>query len=418
MNPAYDVVILGLSVTSSWGNGHATTYRSLIRGLAQRGHRVLFLERNTEWYAGNRDEPHPAGACTQLYESFEELVTRFEQAVSGADLVIVGSFVPEGARVGEWVTSVARGVCAFYDIDTPVTLAKLAEGGADYLTPELVPRYHLYLSFTGGPVLRRIESRYGAPIARALYCSVDPRQYRPEACALRWDLGYLGTYSADRQPALDRLLLEPARQWSTGRFAVMGPMYPKQIEWPANVDRDIHLSPREHPRFYGAQRFTLNITREAMKQAGYSPSVRLFEAGACGVPIISDWWEGLDSLFAIGKEVLLASHCTDTLRILRDWSEPQRLALGAAARERILAEHTPERRAGQLEAYWKEVYDNFSSHPARRNRRGRQVDHGLDGGLAPERQRETAGRPASGETGAIPDPRGLHQSAGTLRRDG
>jgi spore maturation protein CgeB len=358
MNQPLDVVILGLSVTSSWGNGHATTYRSLIRGLAARGHRVLFLERDAPWYAGNRDEPHPAGARTEIYSSFEELTSRFEREVSSAGLVIVGSYVPDGVRVGEWATSIAQAPCAFYDIDTPVTMARLAEGCHDYISPDLIPRYSLYLSFTGGPVLRMIESRYGSPMARELYCSVDPEQYRPDRQPVRWDLGYLGTYSDDRQPALDRLLLEPARQWPQGFFNVTGPMYPAEIEWPANVDREIHLSPRLHPPFYGSQRFTLNITREAMKRAGYSPSVRLFEAGACGVPIISDWWEGLDSLFAEGREVLISRGTDDTLRILRDYPEEKRLAVGEAARRRILAEHTPERRAIQLEGYLKEVHDN------------------------------------------------------------
>ena len=357
-NQPLDVVILGLSVTSSWGNGHATTYRSLIRGLAARGHRVLFLERDAPWYAGNRDEPHPAGARTEIYNSYEELTARFEREVASAGLVIVGSYVPDGIRVGEWVTSIAKGLCAFYDIDTPVTMARLAEGCYDYISPGLIPRYSLYLSFTGGPVLRMIESRYGSPMARELFCSVDPDQYRPDPQPVRWDLGYLGTYSDDRQPALDLLLLEPARQWPQGFFTVVGPMYPAGIEWPVNVDREIHLSPRLHPPFYGAQRFTLNITREAMKRAGYSPSVRLFEAGACAVPIISDWWEGLDSLFAEGREVLISRGTDDTLRILRDYPEHKRLAVGEAGRRRIVSEHTPERRVIQLEAYLKEVHDN------------------------------------------------------------
>src|SRR4051812_35521314 len=218
MKEPFDIVILGLTVTSSWGNGHATTYRSLIRGLAARGHRVLFLERDMDWYAGNRDEPQPRGARTELYESFEELTARFEREITEAALVIVGSFVPEGRRVGEWVTSIARGIPAFYDIDTPITLSKLADRSADYITPELVPCYKLYLSFTGGRALRLIESHYRSPMARPLYCSVDTEQYRPEVCPQRWDMGYLGTYSADRQPALEGLMLEPARRWMDGRF--------------------------------------------------------------------------------------------------------------------------------------------------------------------------------------------------------
>lgn len=415
MTASYDIVILGLSVTSSWGNGHATTYRSLIRGLAARGHRILFLERDREWYAGNRDEPNPAGATTILYDSVDELIAKYEQAVRDAGLVIVGSFVPDGVRVGEWATSVARGCTAFYDIDTPVTLAKLATGESEYLTPDLIPQFDLYLSFTGGPTLRLIESRYGSPRARALYCSVDTDLYRPLARHCRWDLGYLGTYSDDRQPVLDTLMLEPARRWPEGRFAVVGPMYPESIEWPKNVLREVHLSPREHPSFYAEQRFTLNITRAAMKQAGYSPSVRLFEAGACAAPVISDWWEGLDSIFEIGREVLVSDGPEQTLRYLRNVSDEQRLSLGQAARARVLAEHTPEQRALQLERYWKEVDDNVSADPPRGDRRRRTLDHGLDAGVASQRERPPAGGTPVRETGRAADPGDLHQPAGAGR---
>jgi spore maturation protein CgeB len=418
MTAEFDIVILGLSVTSSWGNGHATTYRSLIRGLAGRGHRVLFLERDQPWYAGNRDEPNPAGATTVVYDSVDELIAKHEAAVRDAALVIVGSFVPDGVRVAKWATAVARGRTAFYDIDTPVTLAKLAAGEHEYITPDLIPKFDLYLSFTGGPTLRFIESRYGSPAARALYCSVDTELYAPVKRAAQWDLGYLGTYSVDRQPVLESLMLEPARRWSDGRFAVVGPMYPDDIRWPENVFREIHLSPREHPAFYAAQRFTLNVTRAAMKQAGYSPSVRLFEAGACGAPVISDWWQGLDSIFAIGREVLVSNDPEQTLRYLRDVRDVERLAIGEAARARVLREHTPERRAIQLEGYWKEANDNVSAHTTRRNGRGRQVDHGLGAGLASERQRAEAGGGAGGASGAGADPRDLQQSAGTGGGDG
>ncbi|HLK66759.1 MAG TPA: glycosyltransferase [Bryobacteraceae bacterium] len=411
MNQPSDIVILGLSITSSWGNGHATTYRSLVRGLAGRGHRILFLERDAPWYAGNRDTPHPEGARTELYHSVEELIDRFEGEISTAELVILGSFVPDGVQVGEWITSVARGTTAFYDIDTPVTMGRLAAGCYDYISPDLIARFHLYLSFTGGPLLRQIESRYRASLARALYCSVDPEQYQPSPHRECWDLGYLGTYSDDRQPALEALMLEPARQWPQGRFTVVGPMYPERIQWPYNVNREIHLSPREHPGFYGAQRFTLNVTREAMKRAGYSPSVRLFEAGACGVPIISDWWEGLDSLFEVGHEVLISTCADDTLRLLREFPDAQRLALGDRARRRILAEHTPRHRAIQLESYWREAHDNVATHPARRHRRWRSAG-GLDAGVAPQPARQAASGEARGEPGQSPGGGHLHQPAG------
>jgi spore maturation protein CgeB len=252
-------------------------------------------------------------------------------------------------------------------------------------------------------------------MARVLYCSVDTELYRPAARPCRWDLGYLGTYSSDRQPVLERLLVEPARRWPAGRFAVVGPMYPKEIAWPENVEREIHLSPREHPAFYASQRFTLNVTRAAMRQAGYSPSVRLFEAGSCATPVISDWWEGLDSLFVPGREVLVASGPEETLRSLRDVGETDRLAIGAAARERVLREHTPEQRAIQLEGYWKEANDNVSAHTARGNRGRGKVDHGLAAGLASEREREASGGTARPSSGAAGDPGDLQQPAGAGR---
>lgn len=349
------IVMLGLSITSSWGNGHATTYRSLVRGLAMRGHDVLFLERDAHWYAGNRDDPQPAGAKTRIYNTLDELFEKYERAVRQADLVVVGSFVADGLKVAEWVLSLARGVTAFYDIDTPVTVERLSRGSCEYLNTGLIARFDLYLSFTAGPLMKSIELRFGSPMARPLYCSVDPEAYFPIRRPKRWDLGYLGTYSDDRQPGLEGLLMEPARRCPQKKFIVAGPLYPETIVWPGNVERTIHLSPRQHPEFYAAQRFTLNITREAMKRAGFSPSVRLFEAGACGIPVISDWWAGIETLFTPDREILISTGPDDTLRFLRDYTDCDRLAIGHAARRRILAEHTPEKRALQLESYVDEV---------------------------------------------------------------
>jgi len=346
-----DIVILGLSITSSWGNGHATTYRALVRGLTTRGHRVLFLERDVPWYAAARDLSRPHHGRTCLYKNLAELKKRFSGAVRDADLVIVGSYVPNGIAVGEWVLETARGVTAFYDIDTPVTLTMLDNGGAPYLSRELIPRYQLYLSFTGGPVLRFLERKYGSPAARPLYCSVDTDLYKPTEDERRWDLGYMGTYSADRQPVLERLLLEPARRCPQARMIVAGPKYPAKIEWPDNVDRIEHVPPKTHARFYNRQSFTLNVTRRSMVRAGYSPSVRLFEAAACGRPIISDRWDGIESFFRIGEEILIARAGEQVVEYLTGIRAAERAAIGRRARQRILAEHTAAHRALQLEAY-------------------------------------------------------------------
>ena len=345
------IVLLGLSVTSSWGNGHATNYRALIGALEHRGHDVLFLERDVPWYAAQRDLPEPPWGTTRLYGSLAQLRAEHASAVRDADLVMVGSYVPEGVAVGEWVIATARGVPAFYDIDTPVTLAKLARGDHEYLAPHLVPAYRLYLSFTGGPTLRRIEDELGSPCARAFHCLVDPAAYPVLEREPRWDLGYLGTYSDDRQPALERLLLGPARRDRTLRCVVAGPQYPDDIAWPANVQRIEHLPPADHPAFYAAQRFTVNVTCADMVAAGWSPSVRLFEAAACAVPVISDDWPGLAAFFAPEEEIVIAHDSADVLRTLARTDTDAGRAMGRRARARVLAAHTAEHRAIELEEH-------------------------------------------------------------------
>ena len=338
------VVILGLSVTSSWGNGHATNYRALLKALAAAGHDALFLERDVPWYAESRDLPRPPWGKTALYGSLEQLRDEHAEAVADADLVVVGSYVPEGVEAAEWALARAGGVTAFYDIDTPVTLAALERGECEYLVPELVPRFDLYLSFTGGPTLERLERDLGARRALAFHCFVDPDAYRPVEAELRWAAGYLGTYGADRQPALERLLLDPARARPDLRFAVAGPQYPDDLEWPPNVERIEHLAPPEHPPFYAAQALTVSVTRADMRRAGWSPSVRLFEAAACAVPVVTDAWPGIEDFFVPGLEILVEDAAA---ALALDPAELR--AIGERARRRVLAEHTAGHRVEALE---------------------------------------------------------------------
>ncbi len=357
------IAILGLSITSSWGNGHATTYRSLMRALSQRGHDVLFLERDTPWYRANRDAVDLPSGSVQLYHSIDELRGRWRSALAGADLVIIGSYVPEGIRVGALVQSIGSGIVAFYDIDTPVTLASLAKGDCVYINAELVAGFDLYLSFTGGRALQVLERRYGARAARVLYCSVDPDRHIPVPAEPVWSMGYLGTHSADRQPALEELMCGPARRCPKEIFAVAGPLYPAEISWPANVERIEHVDPHRHGWFYSRQRFTLNITRADMIRMGYSPSVRLFEAAACGVPIISDWWPGLETIFVPGKHILVARSSGDVLRYLHEMPDRERRQIALRAREHLLDRHTAAHRALALEGYVEELLGR--SEPSR-----------------------------------------------------
>ena len=344
------LVVLGLSLSSSWGNGHATTFRALLKAFAARGHDILFLERDVPWYRDHRDVTDPDYCRLEYYSDLADLA-RWKAEIAHANAVIVGSYVPEGVAAGRFVQEHAQGIAAFYDIDTPVTLAKLERGDFEYLSPEIVPGYDLYLSFSGGPTLRHIEALYHSPAARALYCSVDPEAYPPLDVPKKWDLSYLGTYSPDRQPTLERLLIETARLMPERRFVVAGPQYPADIDWPANVERIEHLPPAQHAAFYSASGFTLNVTRADMIAAGWSPSVRLFEAAACAVPVVSDRWEGLDSLFEPGREIVLADTAEDVVRLLETCGDREAASMGAAARQRVLTGHTAGDRAAELEAY-------------------------------------------------------------------
>ncbi|AXQ94297.1 glycosyltransferase [Cereibacter azotoformans] len=343
-----DIVIIGLALSSSWGNGHATTYRALLRGLAAEGHRTLFLERDVPWYAENRDLPAPDFCRLELYGAISDLTGRWAERIRRADAVIVGSYVPEGREVIDAVAALRPRLLAFYDIDTPVTMGLLDEGRDEFLAARQVPLFDLYFSFSGGEVLDHLEQARGARAARALYCSVDPEHYQPLPGEPRWDLGYLGTYSPDRQPTLEALLLEPARRLPDRRFVVAGPSYPADIDWPANVERIEHLAPADHAAFYSRQRFTLNVTRAAMIRMGWSPSVRLFEAAACATPVISDHWRGLDELLPDGEAILIARGPEDVVRALTDLGDEARLALGRAAQRRVLARHTGRARARDL----------------------------------------------------------------------
>jgi spore maturation protein CgeB len=306
----------------------ATNHRALLRALDARGHEVAFLER----------------------ESVGELRERFGELIADADLAVVGSYIPDGVAVAELVLECARGVTVFYDIDTPVTLAKLERGDTEYLAPELVPRFDLYLSSTGGQTLQVLEERWAARFAYAFYCFVDPDAYDVVQAERRWDLGYLGTYSGDRQPQVDELLIAPAQRAPEFRFVVAGAHYPDTIECPPNVERRDHVPPADQPAFCGSQRFTLNVTRADMRWLGWSPGMRLFEAAACGVPVISDWWPGIDDIFTPGEEILLAESADDVLIFLDHCGDDEAAAIGERARRRVLAEHTAERRVQQLEA--------------------------------------------------------------------
>jgi len=344
------LVVFGLSVSSSWGNGHATLWRGLIRALAQLGHQVVFYERDVPYYAEHRDLPTLAHGDLRLYPDWGTIAEVARRDVQGADAAIVTSYCYDGIAAAELVLSSCPGLRVFYDLDTPITLERLRRGEpVTYLPLTGLGDFDLVLSYTGGVAVEELKQRLGARRVIPLYGSVDPAVHYPEAAVERFqsDLSYLGTYAEDRQGALLRLFIEPARRRPAYRFLLGGAQYPPAFPWADNIYFVRHLPPAEHAAFYCSSRLTLNVTRAPMAEMGYCPSGRLFEAAACGAAVLSDSWPGLEEFFEPGAEILVANTTDDVLAAL-DLPEQQLAYIGRAARERVLTDHTAERRALQL----------------------------------------------------------------------
>jgi spore maturation protein CgeB len=343
-------VIFGLTISSSWGNGHATLWRGLCRGLAARGHQVTFFERDVPYYASHRDARQPDGCDLRLYNRWTDARDAAAAALAGADVAMVTSYCPDAQEATDLVLSSAA-TTVFYDMDTPVTLDRLDRGEpVPYLPRQGLEPFDLVLSYTGGRALDTLQERLGARAVAPLYGSVDPAAHHPVAAdpSIGFDLTYLGTYAADRQDALGRLLLEPARERPGKRFAIAGSLYPADFPWLPNVFYLTHMPTPDHPRFYCSSALTLNVTRGPMAAMGYCPSGRLFEAAACGAVVVSDWWEGLDAFFDPWREIVVVRTPADVLRAL-EIGPAERQRIGAAARRRVLADHTAEARTRDLE---------------------------------------------------------------------
>lgn len=347
------IVVFGLTVSSSWGNGHATLWRSLITSLVKQRHTVTFYERDVPYYASTRDLVElPAGAELRLYHSLDDVRAEATRNLARADLALCTSFCPDGAVVAEWILSSNAGVKAFYDMDTPVTLKALGDAATRaYLPAHGLGNFDLVLSYTGGRALDELKTGLGARNVAALYGWVDPDFYRPASPVERFRaaFSYLGTYAADRQAALETLFLQPAQRLPDKTFLIGGAQYPDTFPWAANVHFSQHLEPAQHPAFYCSGRATLNVTRKAMAEYGFCPSGRLFEAAACGTPLFTDVWDGLDAFFTPGVEIVCVRSADHVLNGL-SLSDAELRRLAEAARARTLAEHTADVRVRQLEA--------------------------------------------------------------------
>jgi spore maturation protein CgeB len=351
------IVVFGLTISSAWGNGHATLWRGLVRALSQRGHSVRFFEHDVPYYAQQRDLDSPEGCELTLYSDWADVEGRAAQAVRDADAGVVTSYCPDGRAAAQLLLDSPLPMKVFYDLDTPVTLARLQRGErVEYLPDGGLADFDLVLSFTGGQALGELRRRLGARLVAPLYGSVDPDCHRPVAAStdLHCDLSYLGTYADDRQAALERLFVTPARYRPDRRFLLAGAQYPGDFPWTANIFYVPHLPPGDHPSFFSSSALTLNVTRRAMAEMGHCPSGRLFEAAACGTPIVSDWWPGLDEFFEPGRDILVAEGAEDMLAAL-ELTHEERASIARSARDRTLTCHTASVRAAELESMLSEV---------------------------------------------------------------
>jgi spore maturation protein CgeB len=350
------IVLFGLTISSSWGNGHATPYRAILRALRGMGHEAHFFEKDVEYYRSRRDFESCDYCRLTFYDDWSSVCSYAIEEAGSADVVITASYLPEGRRINDEVLDLGGPLRVFYDLDTPITLRRLAKGDIEYLGREQIAAFDLVLSFVGGPALAELTEKYGSRIARPLYGCVDPDEYQrvdssPEfAC----DLSYMGTYAPDREDKMEELFLKPARQHPQKRFMLAGSMYPWERDWPENLTRTDHVPPEAHPRFYSSSRVTLNLTREEMARNGWCPSGRFFEAAACGTPVISDWWEGLDWFFDVVRDIRVVSRAEHVENALA-MSDHELRSLAAHARQRTLDDHTGLARARQLLLYFEEA---------------------------------------------------------------
>jgi spore maturation protein CgeB len=345
------LVIFGLSISSTWGNGHAALWRGLVRELLAAGHRVTFFERDQPFYSENRDLwSLPDGGKLELYQSWADIQAPARAALAEADVGLTTSYCPDGSAASALLQDSRIPLRCFYDMDTPVTLNRLASGETvPYLAADGLASFDLVLSYTGGRALEELRTRLQARFVVPLYGCADPVQHYPArpAPAYSGALSYIGTYAADRQQALDRLMLEPARRRPADRFIIAGAQYPPDFPWSSNIFFVRHLPPAEHPAFYASSRLSLNVTRAAMARMGWCPSGRLFEAACCGTPLLSDGWDGLDTFFTPGAEIIVTNSAEDTTAAL-DLDDRELRRIGARARERVLDEHSAGRRVRQM----------------------------------------------------------------------
>ncbi len=333
-----------------------------MKALTRLGHDWEFFEQDQPYYRSAMDGPFARDRRVTVFSGEADFTGRAAQALARADVAIVTSYFPLPG-VAEKLLH-ANLLKVFYDLDSPVTLADVRLGKTvPYLTSRLYRAYDLVLSYAGGErFLRSLSEELGARRVAALYGSVDPdvhHRVEPDA-GFQAALSYMGTFAADREQGVRRLLIDPAGRKPRETFRIAGAQYPDGPALPGNVILSPHVPPERHSAWYSSARFTLNVTRSAMLESGYCPSARLFEAAACGSAMITDRWRGLSAFFEEGREIFAADSTDDVCRCL-DLPADEVSSVAAAAQRRVLRAHTALHRAVELEQMLNAAREDRSS---------------------------------------------------------
>ncbi|MCG3160868.1 MAG: hypothetical protein JMDDDDMK_01944 [Acidobacteria bacterium] len=354
MKHGLDIAFFGSSLVSAYWNGAATYYRGIIRALAGRGHRVTFYEPDAYGRQQRRDITDPDWARVVVYEGAgEDGVVRALTEASSADLVIkasgVGVFddllehaVVEMQRPGTLV--------AFWDVDAPATLDRIERNPEDPFR-QLIPEYDLIFTYGGGDAVVNAYEALGARMCAPIYNALDPATHHRVDPDPRFeaDLGFLGNRLPDREARVEEFFLRPAAAMPDRRFLLGGAGWEDKPA-PANVNYAGHIFTRDHNAFNSTPRAILNINRESMARYGFSPPTRIFEAAGAGACLITDAWEGIEMFLEPGSEILVARDGDEVSEHIRSLTPERARAIGQAALLRLLAEHTYERRAEQVES--------------------------------------------------------------------
>jgi len=342
------IAFFGSSLVSSYWNGACTYYRGIVRALHERGHEITFFEPDAYDRQRHRDIPDPPYATVVVYDPADarEIVT----GARGFDVVAKTSGVGAADDVLEVAVLELDGVRVFWDVDAPATLASMEADPGDALRA-LIPEYDLVLTYGGGdPVVERY-AKLGARRCVPVYNALDPSTHHPVEPDPRFacDLGFLGNRLPDREARVEEFFFQAAGRLPGREFLIGGSGWDGGAARAANVRHLGHVGTRDHNAFNRTPLAVLNVTRESMAANGFSPATRVFEAAGAGACLITDAWEGIELFLEPGEEVLVARDGAEVAALLDGLDAERARAIGAAALERVRAEHTYAQRADLVE---------------------------------------------------------------------